>query len=110
MVSSQFTRPEAVVELPQAPGDAASVNRATEKIALVILADGQVLLNEKPMTMTALGSEIQRMVDESGLKRAEIRGDHSAQYGVFVEVMEIARTHGVESLGIIKQRSEGDGT
>ncbi len=111
MVSSQFTKPESVVDLPQVPGDAPSVSQEVSKIALVILADGGVLLDGTPIEIAALGAEIRRLVDEAGLKRAEIRGDQLAHYGVFVEVMEIARTNGVESLGIVKKRrEEGDGS
>lgn len=109
MVSSQFTRPEAVVDLPKAPGDAAPTSRAVEKISLVIQADSTVLVNGSEVELASLGREIRKLVDEQGITRAEIRGDQVAHYGVFVEVMETARTSGVESLGIVKQRKEGEG-
>lgn len=109
MVSSQFTKPEAVVELPQVAGDAPAVRREMETLQLVIQADGQILLDERPVPLVALGEAIRGRVDQTGLTRAEIRGDQEAQYGVFVEVMEAARTNGVESLGIVKKtEKEGE--
>ena len=75
MVSSQFTRPEAVVELPQVPGKANPVDTSKEKIALTIQAGGRVLLNGDPVAMEALGPAIQSLVEEAGINRAEIRGD-----------------------------------
>jgi|MDTC01.2.fsa_nt_gb biopolymer transport protein ExbD len=107
MVSSQFTKPEAVVELPQAPGKAAIVDPARDKISLAIQADGKILLDNKPIPLEALGLAIGKMV-ETGVTRVEVRGDQVSEYGIFVEVMEIARAQGVESLGVVKKREGGD--
>ena len=107
MVSSQFTKPEAVVDLPQAPGEAAAVDPTRDKISLAIQSDSKILLNNEPIDKNALGSTIRKLVD-GGVKRAEIRGDQVSEFGVFVEVMEIAREQGVESLGIVKKREVSD--
>ena len=103
MVSSQFTKPEAVVDLPQAPGEAAAVDPTRDKISLAIHADGETLLDGEPISLEMLGPAIRKIV-EGGVKRAEIRGDQVSAYGIFVEVMEIAREQGVESLGVVKKR------
>ena len=103
MVSSQFTKPDVVVDLPQAPGKAAAVDPSKEKIGIVIKSDSRVLLNDKPIELEGLAVAIRKLV-AGGLRRAEIRGDQVSEDGVFVEVMEIARAQGVESLGVVKKR------
>lgn len=110
MVSSQFAKPEVVVDLPQVPGPAAATDVKQEKIDLVLEADGQILLDQEPIALQDLGPAIRKLVDEAGVKRAEIRGDRTAQYGVFVEIMEAARNNGVESMGVVKKRGEADGS
>ncbi len=105
MVSSQFTKPEAVIDLPQAPGDAAAVDPNREKIAITIQADGTVVLDDQPVPNQELAEAIRARV-ESGVKRAEVRGDQLSQYGRFVEIMETAREQGVETIGIVKKREE----
>ena len=78
-----------------------------EKISLVIQADGTVLLNNDSVSRQTLGLSIRKLV-ETGVKRAEIRGDQLSDYGLFVEVMEKAREQGIESIGIVKKREEPD--
>ena len=106
MVSSQFTKPDAVVDLPQASGEAGTVDANKDKISLAIQADGKVLLDNEPVAMEALGAAVRTLVD-GGVKRAEIRGDRLSHYGIFVEVMETAREQGVDTIGIVKKKQEG---
>ena len=108
MVTSQFIKPDTVVDLPLAPGDAPKVDDQEKKISLVFDADGQILLDEQPIERADLGEAIRELVDQTGVRRAEVRGDKSAQYEVFVEIMETARTNGVESLGVVKKTEKPD--
>ena len=107
MVSSQFAKPEAIVDLPQAQEGAAVVDPRREKLSLAIEADGRVVLDNEPVKLTNLGPAIRKRIQESGTMRLEIRGDQVAQFGVFVEVMETARTHGIESMGVVMKREKG---
>ena len=107
MVSSQFTKPEAVVDLPQASGEAGTVDPSKEKISLAIQAGGEILINNEPVAMEGLAQAVRKLVD-AGVKRVEIRGDRISQYGTFLEVFETAREQGVETIGIVKKPKEPD--
>ena len=109
MVSSQFTKPEAVVDLPQAQSGAGTVDPSREKLSFAIEADGTILLDAEVVSRENLGAVIQQRVEKDSVKRVEIRGDQAANYGVFIEVLETARTHGIESIGILMKKGEGNG-
>ena len=108
MVSSQFTKPEAVVNLPQAKSDAGAVDPSRDKMAFAIEADGTILLDEVKVARADLDAVVQNRVNRDGIKRVEIRGDQSANVGVFMEVLETARSHGIESLGIMMKKAGPD--
>ncbi len=109
MVSSQFTKPEAVVDLPQAQSGAGTVDLSREKLSFAIEADGTILLDAEVVSRENLGAVIQQRVEKDSVKRVEIRGDQAANYGVFIEVLETARIHGIESIGILMKKGEGNG-
>ena len=103
MVSSQFVRPDAIVELPQAGRNAREVDPERDKVAIAIQADGGVVVNGSTVSMEELPEAIRAAVAPLAEKRAEIRGDREASYGLFVEVMEVARENGGESIGVVKK-------
>lgn len=108
MVSSQFTKPEAVVNLPQGPGKGGVVDATRDKLSLAIQEDGQVLLDGTIVRLEDLGTTIKQRVSQSGITRAEIRCDKKANAGILLEVWETARMHGVESIGYVKKRTPTD--
>ena len=75
MVSSQFTKPEAVVDLPQAQSGAGTVDLSREKLSFAIEADGTILLDAEVVSRENLGAVIQQRVEKDSVKRVEIRGD-----------------------------------
>ncbi|MEM0897699.1 MAG: biopolymer transporter ExbD [Verrucomicrobiota bacterium] len=103
MVSSQFTKPDAVVELPQAGRNAPKVDPRRDKISVAVEADGTIVVNGKTITREELPAAIEEAAAKLDEKRVEFRGDHDAAYGIFVEIMEIAREKGVASFGVVKK-------
>ncbi|MDA7613665.1 biopolymer transporter ExbD [Verrucomicrobiales bacterium] len=108
MVSSQFTKPESVVNLPQAQSEAGLADPSRDRMAFAIEADGSVLLDNVKIAREDLDALVQKRVAQDGVKRVEIRGDESSKHGVFMEVLETARRHGIESLGIIMKKAGTD--
>ena len=74
-----------------------------DKVAIAIQVDGAVVVNGSTVSMEKLPEAIRAAAAPLAEKRAEIRGDRDASYGMFVEVMEIARENGVESIGVVKK-------
>ncbi|MEM7384135.1 MAG: biopolymer transporter ExbD [Verrucomicrobiota bacterium] len=106
MVSSQFTKPETLVELPRTPAEAPQVDPKKDNLTLVILADGRLVFEGRSVEKDQLPMAVREAIEERDIRRIEFRGDQEAQLGLFVEVMEIARENGVESMAIIKKRKE----
>ncbi len=109
MVSSQFTKPESMVELPQTKEEASPVDPQPDRLAIVIQKDGQVMLDGETVSLETFGEAVEKRIAATGNTRAEVRGDRLAHYGIFVEVMVTAKAHGVESLGIV-QKPKGEGS
>ncbi len=108
MVSSQFTKPDVVVELPQAGKDAPKVDPERDKIAIAIEADGTVTVDGAVTSREDLARVIREAAAKLTEKRVEIRGDRDSNFGVFVEVMETARANGITSIGVVKKNEEAD--
>ena len=103
MVSSQFTKPDAIVELPQAGKSAPEIDPNRDKVAITIEADGTVLINGTETAKSDLPAAIRAAAEPLGEKRAEFRGDRDSALGTFIEVMEIARANGIDSFGVVKK-------
>lgn len=107
MVTSQFTKPEAVVDLPQAQGEAATVDPNKEKVTIAIQEDGSVIVDEEVVSMSDLPILLRTTLSSMDKRRVEIRGDRESQFGRFVEIMEIARESGAGTIGVVKQAKDG---
>ena len=101
MISSHFTRPESVVELPETAA-AATLPDERKTIRITLLPDGGIEIDGKPVTREAFYDRIDSRVRD-GAERAEFRGDQTARYGLFVELMEEAQDAGVASVGIVRK-------
>ena len=108
MVSSHFTQPDLQVELPTGKGEAAEVDQKIEKHVLVISPENDLVLNGAEVTIEELEQELGRQIAAMGCKRLEIRGDTSSHLGAFIEVMELAKEAGIESLSYHKKASENE--
>jgi len=102
MISSQFKKPEAVVELPQTPGAATIREDKPNTLEIAIDADEAILIDNQPIKRDAFEMIIAERVT-GGIERVEIRGDRDSSFGLFVEIMDEARSAGVQSIGIVKR-------
>jgi len=102
MISSHFSKPESVVDLPIASGRIVEATANTDTVSITLTEAGGIEVNGVAIAREGFESEIARQV-AAGSVRAEFRGDRDAPYGLFVELMESAKNAGIESLGIARQ-------
>jgi biopolymer transport protein ExbD len=102
MISSQFKKPEAFIDLPIGRGMAVAQEERPDVVRIGVDAAGSLTLNGKLVAREELRDALLEHAAK-GVVRAEIRGDRESAYGQFVEVLEEARAAGITSLGIVKK-------
>ena len=103
MVSSQFIKPDQRVELPTGPLASVPVDQDFETLVLTITADNELLLEDNETSLKGLANNIRDAVSHSGITTLEIRTDRKSDVGVFLQVMEIARSNGILDLAYHKK-------
>ena len=93
--SLDITLPEAESALPL--GD-------EEALEIVLDKSGQILLHDRHVAPNELTETLRRTLQGRGNKQVLLRGDHAAQLGLTVKVMDAARKAGAESMDIITQQ------
>ncbi|MGC9157628.1 MAG: ExbD/TolR family protein [Terracidiphilus sp.] len=94
----------------------AKVNNATampdadkdDAIVVAITRDGGVFLGQNKTTDDLLGAQVrERLADKPG-KTIYIRADARAQYRAVEDAIDAVRTAGVEDVGLLVQKKEGN--
>jgi biopolymer transport protein ExbD len=87
----------AQVELPPA---ARSENEKMETLAVTMPATGELLLDEQPLSLEELRLRLRAAKDEGSKLAVVLRADAAVTHGRVVEVLEAARSEGIENLSI----------
>ncbi|MEN8694940.1 MAG: ExbD/TolR family protein [Akkermansiaceae bacterium] len=106
MVSSQFIKPDQRVELPTGPLNSIPVDQDFETLVLTITAGNNLLLEDHETSLEELAHNIRDAVSHSGITTLEIRTDQKSDVGVFLQVMEIARSNGILDLAYHKKDAD----
>lgn len=108
MVSSQFIKPDPEVELPAGASSSEEVSlKAEEKSHMVtITADNELIFNGVEKTVEEFKGAMAEALNNSEIKRLEIRGDTASHLGTFIQILETAQALGVESLSYHKKAEE----
>lgn len=97
LLTSVFVESGIPLKLPEA----ATVVAAKEPgIVLSISPNGKVLIHEKEVMLNALDDVLRAAVAQGARARVLIRGDVTARYGVFVEVVDACRAAGVSNVSL----------
>jgi len=107
LTTSFITERALDVELPEADSQAESRKRISI-VAVSITRDGQVAHDGVPVTLEALGRVFRRASAEDSERVVVIRGDHAVTHGRVVQVMDLARLHGLTKLAIATAPKEPD--
>jgi len=106
MISSQFKKPETVLELPLGKSSSAVVNQEPEIPSISLEKSGQISLDGEPHSAEQLSQAIKARAAQ-GATQARLRGDRGASYGEFVELMDLVRSAGIRNLQIIRKAQAG---
>lgn len=110
MVSSQFVKPDREVELPAGAESAEEVPLTEEKKShmVTITAENELILNSEEISVEQFAEKMKETLENSEIKRLEIRGDTASNLGTFIEILETAKLIGVESVSYHKKPSTDD--
>src|SRR6185503_14528600 len=80
-----------------------------DAVVVAVTRDGKIWLNADPMVKDQLGPRIQDVLASKVDKTVYIKSDRRARYGEVVDVVDIVRAAGVDTLGLLTTRVEGQG-
>ncbi len=108
MLSTSFvTEPGIKVQLPQA---STAEMDPKQNLFLVIDRKGRIFVNKKEVKKESLGTLLEGEMAARKEKLLILKADRAVTHGLVVEVMDIARQHGVERLAIAtEKRTTGRG-
>ncbi|HXN55612.1 MAG TPA: biopolymer transporter ExbD [Myxococcales bacterium] len=93
------------VDLPK--GAAREITLAAKDFPIAVLADGRMVIEGKVIDADGLRERLLQLIKESPQAQVIIQADAGTQHGHVVEVMEIAKSAGVERLAIATEAEEG---
>jgi biopolymer transport protein TolR len=92
------------VENPQAMPDADK----EDAIVVAVTRDGKIYLGQNPVDPSQLGSMVRDKLADKTDKMIYVRADERAQYKAVEDAIDDVRTAGVEEVGLLTQRREGN--
>ena len=72
-----------------------------EAVVIQVLADGTLRINQKPVTWDRLSDRIEEIFKLRATRVVFIRGDQPVEFGVVAKVIEVMRSSGVASVGLL---------
>jgi biopolymer transport protein TolR len=94
------------LDLPQAEG--ASASPSTAAVQLSLTAQGQVFLDQQPITLETLGPALRARAAQAGaqgqLPEVQLQADAQVPYGRVIEVMDLAQLAGLNRMGFVTER------
>ena len=98
MVTSHFIdQPGMKLELPETKTH--EITRV-ENFSVFVSKDGEIFLNNQPVTLDDLGAELVRQVPEANQKALVLKADKLASHGLIIQVMDAAKQSGFKKIVI----------
>ncbi len=105
LVTSQFTQPVASLELPSgSPGTAPDESAIRVEITL----SGDLRINGESVTDDAFEAALENSMAASSTRRVRFYGDRRIDYGRFVDLLDRARSIGIDDFAIVKSQETAD--
>jgi len=98
MLTSAFREPSLPLQLPSASG---SPDTPVEALIISVNADGDIAIGDQPVTLAAFTATLRAILDQRENHTINFRGDRTVDYGVFVDLMDRARTAGASQFNLI---------
>ncbi len=103
MLTAHFIEDQAIpIDLPEAQNSAKSDDDGYVEVAMT--PDGQLLVDGFPTTEDALVETLKGALHAPEKRFVRLKGDHAAQFGLGVKIIDAARAAGAESLDILTER------
>lgn len=87
------------LDLPQSK--AAQAGEAPESISLSLTSAGDIFLNDKPVTLGALPTELAQIGLQKPQVEIQLRADQAVPYGQVLELMGLAQQAGLSRIGFV---------
>ena len=87
------------VDLPQAEGTQSAT--VPQSLAVSLNAQGQIYLDDQPVTNTAFSAALAEAAKRSPLTEVQLRADTTVPYGRVLEVMGLAQQAGLTRIGFV---------
>lgn len=91
------------INLPLETQGAQQAQTDSSQILLEYTADRRISVNQQPMNMATLESELRQIFETRREKTMFIAGAGSLTYGEIIDVIDAARGAGVEKVGIVTE-------
>ena len=102
MVTTPMLHRATDVDLPQAKQ---SEVREEERITLTLTRDGRLYLNSEEIPRAQLPARLQALA--RGDRVVHFRGDRQVAYGVVMEIMDMLKSAGIQTVGMLTQPPPG---
>ena len=103
MVTTPMLQRGTDVKLPTAQ---ASQVKEEERITLTVTRDSRILVNNKEVPRKELETRLKSMIGSGKERVLYLRGDARVPYGFVIDVMDAIKSSGIETVGMITERSE----
>ena len=87
------------LDLPQS--NAAQAGEAPEALSLSLKVSGELFINDKPVTLAALPTELQQLANQKPNLEVQLRVDQAVPYGQVLELMGLAQQSGLSRIGFV---------
>jgi biopolymer transport protein TolR len=87
--------------IPRASSDKGPAPPDGEVVVMQVLADGTLRINQEPVSWERLGNRIEEIFKLRASRVAFIRGDGPVEFGVVAKVIDVMRTSGIASVGLL---------
>ena len=96
--------PEISVKVP--PESKAKPKPNTDNLVLGLTKDGAVTLNRSPVDKAALKETLENQLQFRDKKVIFVNFDDDSNYGIAVEILDVAKRAGADVLGIMKNKDK----
>jgi biopolymer transport protein ExbD len=103
MLTSHFIEDQSIdINLPKAKSGSAAIENGF--VEVIVNPTGEILVNGSAIQLERLEETFKGALHAPGVHSVRLRGDHQAQLGLVVSVIDAARSAGAESLDILTRQ------
>lgn len=99
MVAAPLMTVGVPIDLPDS--QAKSMNTDTQPITVSVNAEGEIFIQETPITIEEIVPKLQAIAKQGYEERIFVRGDKDADYGQVIKVMARISSAGFKNMGLV---------